>query len=90
MITAELERSEATKSSAARMKRRNEAERRLQALKDDLEHRVQLETETLGFQRAFPEVFEPEWPEADVVIGNPPFLGGKLLIPACAGAPRSD
>jgi len=22
---------------------------------------------------------EPEWPEADVVIGNPPFLGGKLL-----------
>ena len=23
---------------------------------------------------------EPEWPQADVVIGNPPFLGGKLLI----------
>ena len=23
---------------------------------------------------------EPEWPEADVIIGNPPFLGGKLLI----------
>ena len=23
---------------------------------------------------------EPAWPEADVVIGNPPFLGGKLLI----------
>ena len=23
---------------------------------------------------------EPEWPEADVVIGNPPFLGGKLLL----------
>ena len=23
---------------------------------------------------------ESEWPEADVVIGNPPFLGGKLLI----------
>ena len=22
---------------------------------------------------------EPDWPEADVVIGNPPFLGGKLL-----------
>ena len=22
---------------------------------------------------------EPKWPEADVVIGNPPFLGGKLL-----------
>jgi type II restriction/modification system DNA methylase subunit YeeA len=22
---------------------------------------------------------EPEWPEADVAIGNPPFLGGKLL-----------
>ncbi len=26
-----------------------------------------------------PEGDEPEWPEADVVIGNPPFLGGKLL-----------
>lgn len=22
---------------------------------------------------------EPEWPETDVLIGNPPFLGGKLL-----------
>ena len=22
---------------------------------------------------------EPEWPESDIVIGNPPFLGGKLL-----------
>ena len=111
----------------------------LQALKD-IEHRVQLEAEALGFQRAFPEIgpgsvkgieinpyaaelarvsvwigeiqwmrrngfseardpilkpldtiecrdailtpddFEPEWPWADVIIGNPPFLGGKLLI----------
>ena len=110
----------------------------LQALKD-VEHRVQVEAEALGFQRAFPEVgpanvkgieinpyaaelarvsvwigeiqwmrrngfseardpilkpletiecrdailkpdnTEPEWPAADVVIGNPPFLGGKLL-----------
>ena len=143
-IAAELERAEAAKSSAARTKRRNEAERRLraflerlrrftvldpacgsgnflylalQALKD-LEHRVR--GETLG--RAFPEVGpatsgstrsrrswrarcgsadpvdapqrlrgsagpvlkpldtmpgrdpgggEPEWPAADVVIGNP-------------------
>ena len=23
---------------------------------------------------------EPEWPEADVVIGNPPFLGGNRLV----------
>ena len=23
---------------------------------------------------------EPDWPAADVIIGNPPFLGGKLLI----------
>ena len=111
----------------------------LQALKD-LEHRVQLEAEALGFQRAFPEIgpanvkgleinpyaaelarvavwigeiqwmrrngfyeshdpilkpldtiecrdailtpdsTEPDWPEADVVIGNPPFLGGNRLI----------
>ncbi|WP_419940474.1 class I SAM-dependent DNA methyltransferase [Candidatus Palauibacter sp.] len=106
----------------------------------DLEHRVQLEAEAMGLQRAFPSVgpanvkgielnayaaelarvsvwigeiqwmrrngfpgsrepvldpletiecrdavltqegAEPEWPEADVIIGNPPFLGGKLLI----------
>ena len=111
----------------------------LHALKD-IEHRVQLEAETLGLQRGFPAVgpanvrgieinayaaelarvsvwigeiqwmrrngfaeardpilkpldniecrdaimapdgTEPDWPKADVVIGNPPFLGGKLLI----------
>ena len=111
----------------------------LQALKD-LKHRVQLEAEALGFQRAFPEIgpanvkgieispyaaelarvsvwigeiqwmrrngfaeardpilkpldtiecrdailtpdnLGPEWPAADVVIGNPPFLGTKLQI----------
>ena len=111
----------------------------LQALKD-LEHRVQLEAEALGVQRAFPDIgpanvkgleinpyaaelarvsvwigeiqwmrrngfseshdpilkpldtiecrdailtpdnTEPDWPEADVVIGNPPFLGTKLQI----------
>ena len=110
----------------------------LHALKD-LEHRIQLDAEALGLQRAFPAVgpanvrgieinayaaelarvsvwigdiqwmrrngfresrdpilkpldtieccdailtpegHEPEWPTADVVIGNPPFLGGKLL-----------
>ena len=110
----------------------------LHALKD-LEHRIQLEAEALGLQRAFPAIGpanvrgieinayaaelarvsvwigeiqwmrrngfresrdpilkpldtiecrdaivtpdggEPEWPAADVVIGNPPFLGGKLL-----------
>src|SRR3989304_3588359 len=22
---------------------------------------------------------EPDWPEVDVIVGNPPFLGGKLL-----------
>ena len=111
----------------------------LQALKD-IEHRVQLEAETLGLERGFPSVgpasvrgieinayaaelarvsvwigeiqwmrrngfgastdpildpldtiecrdailapdgAQPDWPQADVVIGNPPFLGGKLLI----------
>ena len=105
----------------------------------DLEHRVQLEAEAMGLQRAFPAVGpanvrgieinayaaelarvsvwigeiqwmrsngftesrdpilkpletiecrdailtpeggEPEWPAADAIIGNPPFLGGKLL-----------
>lgn len=106
----------------------------------DLEHRVQLEAEAMGLQRAFPMVgpanvkgielntyaaelarvsvwigeiqwmrrngfsgyqepilsaletiecrdailtpggSESEWPDADVIIGNPPFLGGKRLI----------
>jgi type II restriction/modification system DNA methylase subunit YeeA len=27
-----------------------------------------------------PDGTEAEWPEADVIIGNPPFLGGKMLI----------
>ena len=105
----------------------------------DLEHRVQLEAEAMGLQRAFPTVSpanvkgieinayaaelarvavwigdiqwmrrngfresrdpilkpletiecrdailtpdgqEPEWPEADVVIGNPPFLGDRVM-----------
>ena len=27
-----------------------------------------------------PEGGESEWPDAEVIIGNPPFLGGKLLI----------
>ena len=26
-----------------------------------------------------PDGTEPDWPEADVVIGNPPFLGGSLM-----------
>ena len=111
----------------------------LHALKD-IEHRVQLEAETLGLARGFPAVgpanvmgieinayaaelarvsvwigeiqwmrrngfgnstnpildpldtiecrdailasdgTEPDWPRADAIIGNPPFLGGKLLI----------
>ena len=25
------------------------------------------------------KLYEPTWPEADYIIGNPPFLGGKLL-----------
>ena len=110
----------------------------LHALKD-LEHRVQLEAESMGLQRAFPAVgpanvkgieinpyaaelarvsvwigeiqwmrrngfsgardpildpldtiecrdailnpdgSEPDWPPADAVIGNPPFLGGTIL-----------
>ena len=117
----------------------------LHALKD-LEHRVQLEAESMGLQRAFPAVgpanvkgieinpyaaelarvsvwigeiqwmrrngfsgardpildpldtiecrdailnpdsSEPDWPAADVVIGNPPFLGGKLLRSTLGGA----
>ena len=32
-----------------------------------------------------PQGGEPEWPEADVVIGNPPFLGGKLLRSGLGG-----
>ncbi len=25
------------------------------------------------------QVREPEWPEADVIVGNPPFLGGNKI-----------
>ncbi|MCY3993620.1 MAG: class I SAM-dependent DNA methyltransferase [Caldilineaceae bacterium] len=117
----------------------------LHALKD-LEHRVQLEAESMGLQRSFPVVgpgnvkgieinpyaaelarvsiwigeiqwmrrngfsgarnpildpldtiecrdailnpdgSESEWPTANVVIGNPPFLGGKLLRSTLGGA----
>ncbi len=117
----------------------------LHSLKD-LEHRVQLEAESMGLQRGFPATgpvnvkgieinpyaaelarvsvwigeiqwmrrngfsgardpildpldtiecrdailnpdgTEPDWPKADVVIGNPPFLGGKLLRSALGGA----
>ena len=32
-----------------------------------------------------PDGQEPDWPEADVVIGNPPFLGGKLLLSNLGG-----
>ena len=32
-----------------------------------------------GTRDSIPRPREPEWPEADVIVGNPPFLGGKLL-----------
>ncbi len=37
--------------------------------------------ETIEFRDAIlnPDGSEAEWSKADVVIGNPPFLGGKLL-----------
>ena len=38
-----------------------------------------LETIRNGDAILSPEGGDPEWPAADVVIGNPPFLGGKLL-----------
>ena len=38
-----------------------------------------LETIEYGDAILTPEGGEPEWPAADTIIGNPPFLGGKLL-----------
>ena len=35
-----------------------------------------------------PDNTEPDWPEADVVIGNPPFLGDKQLIDGLGGGLR--
>jgi type II restriction/modification system DNA methylase subunit YeeA len=29
-----------------------------------------------------PDGSEPEWPTADVIVGNPPFLGGSKLLAA--------
>lgn len=39
---------------------------------------IQLQDAILAFDEAGKPV-EPAWPEADVIIGNPPFLGGKRL-----------
>ncbi len=25
------------------------------------------------------KAYEPEWPKADFIVGNPPFLGGKRM-----------
>ena len=132
-IAAELERAEAARSRAARMKRRNDAERRyrtfltrlreftvldppcgsgnflylaLQALSPyaaelarvsvrigeiqwmrrngsaEARNPILKPLDTIECRDAVltPDDREPEWPVADVVIGNPPFLGGKLLI----------
>ena len=32
-----------------------------------------------------PDGTEPEWPEADAIVGNPPFLGGSKLLAALGG-----
>ena len=37
-----------------------------------------------------PDGTEPDWPMADVVIGNPPFLGGKLLITHLSSVADTD
>ena len=39
-----------------------------------------LDTIECGDAILAPDGSEPDWPDADAVIGNPPFLGGKLLI----------
>jgi hypothetical protein len=31
------------------------------------------------FRSPIPEFYEPEWPRVDFIVGNPPFLGGKML-----------
>jgi len=37
------------------------------------------ETDALMARDEDGELKEPDWPEADVIVGNPPFLGGKRL-----------
>ncbi len=41
-------------------------------------------------RRAPGQVTEAEWPDADVIIGNPPFLGGKLLRTGLGDATVND
>jgi len=41
-------------------------------------HNIRLMDAILAYDEAGNPV-EPDWPEADVVIGNPPFLGGKKM-----------
>ena len=93
-VAAALEKAEAARSRAARTRRRALAERRLRAFLEDLRGFTVLDPacgsgnflylalhalkdgESKG---AALKGGESEWPAADVVIGNPPFLGGKLL-----------
>ena len=39
----------------------------------------QMDAIMAGRQRSQGSRSEPEWPEADVIVGNPPFLGGKKM-----------
>jgi hypothetical protein len=39
---------------------------------------------------AFPDVTRPEWPAADFIVGNPPFIGGKDIRGRLERAMRID
>ncbi len=41
---------------------------------------IHLHARLLSRRDSNPDGMEPEWPEADVIVGNPPFLGGSKLL----------
>ena len=93
-VAAALEKAEAARSRSARTRLRALAERRLRAFLEDLRGFTVLDPacgsgnflylalhalKDVESKGAALKGGESEWPAADVVIGNPPFLGGKLL-----------
>ena len=68
-IAAALKRAGNARSAAARTRQRSRAEQR----KDAFLQRLR------SFTILDPACGSGKWPQADVMIGNPPFIGGKLL-----------
>ncbi|MDE0060131.1 MAG: class I SAM-dependent DNA methyltransferase, partial [Defluviicoccus sp.] len=92
-IAATVERADAAGSPAAQTRLRRQADRALRAFLGEIQwmrrngfsnstNPILDPLDTIECRDAIltPADDEPDWPVTDAVIGNPPFLGGKLLI----------